>query len=180
MQFKQAQHNMHISYLGGATGVLVSGLVWCIAGLVGLFFSAQASMLTLFFGGMLIFPLSILLAKLFKRSGKHSKDNPLGKLAIESTIILFVGLFIAFTVASIYVAWFYPIMLLMIGVRYLIFTTLYGSKIYWALGASLMLVGALCIVLNAEFATGAVLGGVIELIFALLIFNQGRQLTTAS
>ena len=107
MKFEDAQQNMNLAYFGGGTGVLVSGLVWCIAGFVALLHSNQSSMLTLFFGGM----------------------------------------FIAFYVAKLQAEWFYSIMLMIIGVRYLVFNTLYGMKVYWILGASLMFFGMLCIVL---------------------------------
>ena len=91
MNFDLAQKDMNTAYFGGGAGVLVSGLIWCLAGITALLYSAQSSMLVLFFGGMLIHPLALLLAKLLKRSAKHQPDNPLGKLALESTIILFVG-----------------------------------------------------------------------------------------
>jgi len=174
MKIEYAQQDMNSSYFGGGAGVLVSGLVWCVAGLVGLFYSNQSSMLTLFFGGMLIHPLAILLVKALKRSGSHDPKNPLGKLALESTIILFVGLFIAFCVAQLKNEWFYPIMLMIIGVRYLVFNTLYGAKVYWVLGALLMFLGMLCILLGANFVTGAFIGGIIEVLFSLVILNQSK------
>ncbi|TGE85210.1 hypothetical protein C7Y70_02410 [Pseudoalteromonas sp. KS88] len=176
MKFEDAQKDMNLSYFGGGTGVLVSGLVWCIAGSIALLYSNQSSMLALFFGGMFIHPLAMLLSKVLKRPGSHDPKNPLGKLALESTIILFVGLFLAFYVAKLQVEWFYPIMLMIIGVRYLVFHTLYGIKTYWVLGILLMLSGMLCILLNANFVIGAFIGGVTEVIFALVIFSQTRGL----
>jgi hypothetical protein len=175
MKFEDAQKDMNFAYIGGGTGVLVSGLVWCIAGLVGLLHTNQYSMLTLFFGGMFIFPLSMLLAKILKRPGNHDPRNPLSKLALESTILLFVGLFLAFTVARLQIEWFYPIMLLTIGVRYLLFNTLYGLKIYWLLGALLMFSGAACIVFNAEFIMGAFVGGITEILFSVIILNHSKK-----
>ncbi len=175
MNFAAAQKDMRQAYFNGGTGVLVSGLVWSVAGVVALFYSNQTSMLTLFFGGMLIHPLGLLMAKLLNRSGKHQADNPLAKLALESTVILFVGLFLAFVVARVQVDWFYPIMLLTIGVRYLLFNTLYGAKIYWLLGMVLMVSGALCIVLQADFMLGAFIGGVTEIIFAVIILVQAKN-----
>ncbi len=174
MKFEEAQKDMNISYFGGATGVFVSGLIWCISGFVALLYSNQSSMLTLFFGGMFIHPLAMLLAKKLKRPGNHKPENPLGKLALESTIILFVGLFLAFYVATLKIEWFYPIMLMIIGVRYLIFNTLYAAKIYWVLGALLIFSGMLCILLGADFVIGAFIGGGTELIFSLIIFNQSK------
>jgi hypothetical protein len=176
MKFEDAQKDMNFSYFGGANGVLVSGLVWCIAGSVALLYSTQLSMLVLFFGGMFIHPLAILFSKMLKRSGSHHPKNPLGKLALESTIILFVGLFLAFYVAKLQIEWFFPIMLMTIGVRYLIFNTLYGNKTYWLLGALLMFSGMLCILLAANFVIGAFIGGVTEIVFALVILNQAKTL----
>ncbi|NMP32002.1 hypothetical protein HII17_10525 [Thalassotalea sp. M1531] len=176
MNIEQAQKDMSYAYFGGATGVLVSGLVWCIAGTVALTMTHLASMFTLFIGGMFIHPLAMLLSKLLNRPGNHDARNPLGKLALESTVILFVGLFIAFFVAKHQIEWFYPIMLLSIGVRYLIFNTLYGAKVYWLLGVILMISGVLCILLDANFAVGAFIGGITEVLVSLIIFTQSKEL----
>jgi cell division protein FtsX len=133
-------------------------------------------MFTLFIGGMFIHPLAMLLSKALKRPGKHDPQNPLGKLALESTIIVFVGLFLAFYVSKLQIEWFYPIMLMIIGVRYLIFQTIYGSKLYWALGAVLTLAGVYCILLGASFLIGAFIGGLTEILFAFAILHQSRKL----
>jgi len=174
LKFYDAQKDMNASYLGGGTGVLISGIIWCVAGIVALIHSNQFSMLTLFFGGMFIHPLAVILSKMLKRSGKHHPENPLGKLALESTIILFVGLFLAFYVAKLHLEWFYPIMLMAIGVRYLIFNTLYGTRIYWTLGTVLMMSGMVCILLGANFVIGAFIGGFTEIIFSLAILRKSK------
>ncbi len=160
---------MKFSYFGGAPGVLVSGIVWILSGVVAILGSNQTSMLVLFFGGMLIHPLSILLAKSLGRTGKHASENPLGMLALESTGLLFIGLFIAFTIAKVEADWFYPVMLLTIGGRYLVFSTLYGDRLYWYLGGLLALSGVLCIQLNAPFFVGAFIGGFLEVIFSVFL-----------
>ena len=46
MNFKDAQKDMNFSYFAGAPGVLVSGLVWCIAAFVALLYSNQLSIFT--------------------------------------------------------------------------------------------------------------------------------------
>ena len=51
MIFDDAQKNMNDAYFGGGTGVLASGLIWSVAGIVAVYSSPQTSMLTLFFGG---------------------------------------------------------------------------------------------------------------------------------
>jgi len=132
MDINEAQKDMHLSYLGGGAGVLASGLIWLITGAVAFYYTKQTTILIFFLGGMLIHPLGIVISKLFNRSGQHKKDNPLAKLALESTLILFVGLFVAYSIFQIKTDWFFPIMLMMIGVRYLLFQSIYGMKIFWA------------------------------------------------
>ena len=180
MQFEHAQKDMNNAYLGGATGALISGLVWTGAGFTAMLYSNLASILFLFFGGMFIFPLSMLLSKALKRTGNHTSNNPLGKLALESTMLIFIGLFLAYSVWQIQPAWFYPIMLLIIGGRYLMFNTLYGAKTYWALGGVLIVCGASCIIFGAPFVTGAFLGGAIEVAFAFFIFNANARIKEVS
>ena len=48
MIFDDAQKNMNDAYFGGGTGVLASGLIWSVAGIVAVYSSPQTSMLTLF------------------------------------------------------------------------------------------------------------------------------------
>ena len=177
MDFKIAQNDMRYAYFGGGTGVFASGLIWCIAGISALLYSNDISMWTLFFGGMFIHPLGMLFSKLLKRLGTHKSNNPLAVLALEGTIILFVGLFLAFFVAKHQVEWFYPIMLMAIGVRYLTFNTLYGAKTYWFLGLILILSGMLCIMLDTQFVTGAFIGGITEILLSILIMYQARKTT---
>jgi len=116
---------------------------------------------------MLIHPLGIVLSKLFNRSGQHSKNNPFGKLAMESTILLFVGLFLSYSIYQIKPEWFFPIMLLTIGSRYLVFQSIYGLKIFWILGSILILLGFLSIMMKVNFYLPAIFGGLIEIAFGI-------------
>ncbi|WP_100643714.1 DUF7010 family protein [Alteromonas facilis] len=172
MEFTAAQDDMKRAYAGGSTGVLASGMVWTIAAITGLVQAPFASMLVLFFGGMLIFPLSVLLAKILGRSGRHASDNPLRFLAIETLAILFAGLLLAFYFANIAHQYFYPIMLITIGIRYIVFQSLYGEKLYWVLGALLTVSGVASLLLNAPFIIGAFIGGGCELLFALMLLRK--------
>lgn len=68
MEFADLQRDMRRAYVNGGIGVLVSGIVWIVAGLVSQNITLKAGMAALFFGGMAIHPLSLLLEKLtFKR-----------------------------------------------------------------------------------------------------------------
>jgi len=169
MNFIEAQEDMCKSYFGGGPGAFASGVIWLTAGITSLISTEQLSVLIFFFGGMLIHPLGIILSKALKRSGKHKKDNPLSSLALESTILLFIGLFIAYSVLKIRPEWFFSIMVLIIGGRYLIFSSIYGMRIYWAFGATLILAGVGGFLLDLPFYLIGILGGVIEILFSFLI-----------
>lgn len=171
MTIEEAQADMRKSYYGGSTGMIASGIIWLMAGVAALMSTKQISVLLFFIGGMLIHPLGILLSKALKRSGKHKKDNPLSILAIESTVLLFIGLFIAYAILQVHSNWFFPIMLLIIGGRYVIFSSIYGMRIYWILGLTLITVGILFFFISDRFYPGALLGGSIEVIFAIIIFK---------
>ena len=121
MTADQAQHDMRLSYFSGAPGMLASALAWVVAGVVALQVSASSAVLALFAGGMLIHPVGVLLCKALGRTGKHTKGNPLGALALESTGWLLLCLPIAYAVSQFNVKWFFPAMLFVIGGRYLTF-----------------------------------------------------------
>lgn len=176
MDFMQSQKDMNSSYVGGSTGAMASGLVWVMAGIVGITVSTIASMYTLFIGGMFIFPISVIFSKLLSASGKHSSDNVLRHLAVETLPILFAGLLIAFYVAQFKIELFFPIMLLAIGTRYFVFQTLYSLKEYWFLGALLVVAGIACPILELPFIIGAFIGGILEIAFAFIIFKKSKAI----
>ncbi|MCM4166097.1 hypothetical protein KCTC52924_03011 [Arenibacter antarcticus] len=175
MKFIQAQEDMRKSYFGGGPGALASGLVWLTAGITALVSTQQISVLLFFFGGMLIHPMGIMLSKLLKRSGKHIKGNPLSYLALESTFLLFIGLFIAYLVLQIRPNYFFSIMILIIGARYLVFSTIYGMRIYWVFGATLIISGFIGILFNTPFHLIALIGGIIEILFSFIILYLEKR-----
>ncbi len=164
-----AQQDMREAYADGATGALASATAWLVAAVVTAFSGPEAGVVTLFFGGMLIFPASVLSSKAMGRSGQHSKDNPLGPLAIQGTIWMVLSIFIAVGISITRVEWFFPAMLLIIGGRYLTFVTLYGLRVYWVFGAALVAAGALLVILEAPAIAGAYAGALTEYAFGIAI-----------
>jgi hypothetical protein len=166
---------MRISYFGGAPGVLASALAWFAAGMVAHNNSPKIAVLVLFIGGMFIFPVSVLFTKVLGRSGVHAPENKLGTLTLEGTFQLILCLPLAYVVSLYRLGWFFPAMLLVIGGRYLTFSTLYGSRWYWACGITLALAGFLLVMINASPSTGAFTGALIETVFSVLIFFAVRR-----
>jgi hypothetical protein len=173
--FVDAQRDMRFGYFGGAPGVLVSAIAWLAAALVAKVVSPASAVWALFIGGMFIFPASVLLTKLLGRPGKHSRRNPLGTLAMEGTILLVLALPLALVVSLYRIEWFFPAMLLVIGGRYFTFATLYGTRMYWALGGILVIAAFVLVTTRMPPVVGALTGGLIEIVFAAALFAARRD-----
>ncbi|MGN7513449.1 MAG: DUF7010 family protein [Allomuricauda sp.] len=173
-----AQSDLRQGYADGALGVLASGSVWLAAALVAIFISSQTAIWTLFFGGMLIHPIGLLLAKLIGVPGSHSKQNPLGKLTMEGTIFMLMCIPLALLLSLQNHAWFFQGMLLIIGGRYLTFSTLYGIKTYWVLGGLLGVAAIILFYLKVSSGFSALAGSIIEVGFSIFLFltYKKRQL----
>jgi hypothetical protein len=170
-----AQRDMRHGYYGGAPGVLASASAWCAAGVVAIMLSPKHGVLALFLGGMFIHPVGMLIAKALGRPGGHTRGNPLGALALESTVLMLLCLPLAYAISIDRLDWFFPAMLLVIGGRYLVFRTIYGARVYWVLGASLASAAFVLVALRASPAVGAFVGAGIELVFAIAIFAISRR-----
>lgn len=170
-----AQADLRKGYADGALGVLASGTVWMAAALVAFLVSSQTAIWTLFFGGMLIHPLGLLMAKLVGVPGNHSKQNPLGKLIMEGTIFMLMCIPLALLLSLQNHAWFFQGMLLIIGGRYLTFATLYGIKTYWILGAVLGAAAFALFFFNGNPAISALSGSMIEIGFGIFLFLSYKK-----
>ncbi len=166
---------MRHAYFGGAPGMLTSALVWMTAGVVALRQTPERAVWALFIGGMLIHPLSVLLTKALGRSGVHSRHNPLGTLALATTFWMILCLPLAYGVSLQRIEWFFPAMLLVIGGRYLTFSTVFGARIYWLCGGALAIAGYAVAATKASPVIGAFTGAAIEAAFAVVIFASARR-----
>ena len=170
-----AQHDLSRAYAGGAPGVLVSGLVWLIAGAVWQLYGTMAAFAALFVGGMAIHPLGLLIERIAFRAPKASIGKPLEALAIEATIPLFVGVLIAWVLLVRAPDLAIPVFAAIVGARYFLFRTLYGDIAYWALGGAILLIAG-----PALFGIGLPLNigfliGLVELIAAAVILRRWRS-----
>lgn len=166
---------MRCAYYGGATGLAVSATAWLAAAIVAVQGAPLTAVLTLYGAGMLIHPVGVLVDKALGRSGGHAKDNPLGPLALESLFVMLLFMPVAYVVFLYQPHLFFPTMLVIIGARYLLFTTLYGLRTYWICGAVLAGSGYALAINNAPFWLGAWVGSGIEYLFAVVVFWQARK-----
>lgn len=124
MNILDAQREMRAAFLGGFAGQLVSGLIWLAAAAVSLWVTPYYGMALLFFGSMLIFPLTQATLRLIGRPAKVSPDN--GLWALGSQVAFIVPLnFLLVGAATLYrETWFFPAAMVVVGAHYLPFITL--------------------------------------------------------
>ncbi len=160
MTIDEAQADNRRSYGGGGIGMVVSGSVWLVSAFVVSRQGIGPGFVALFFGGMLIFPVSTLAERLLLKRPKPSPDNPLGLLALESTIAMIGCLIAAWLFLPFRPNFVFPIAAVAVGLHYLAFKTVYGDGTYWLLGALMALVGFAGLYISALGA------GVLALIIA--------------
>lgn len=170
MQIEDAQRDMRRAYLGGGPGAIVSALVWLVAAFVAARQGIAPGFTALFFGGMLIFPISLIICRHFLRAKKEVNGNPLGLIALESTVAMIGGLLAAWLFIGFKPALVFPIAAIAVGTHYAVFKTLYGDPTYWVLAAAVTGVGVFSIFGSAQTPGGLALAvGVIELVFGGLL-----------
>lgn len=171
---KQAQADMREGYYSGAAGILASALAWSVAAGTAAMVSPEKAIWALLVGGALIHPVGLLFCRLLGAPGRHAKGNPLGLLAGASTFWLIFSLPLAYGLGLQQSAWFFVAMLLVIGGRYLVFGTLFGMHLYWALGLALAGAGFALAWLGATAVMVVAAGAAIEVGFGLACVVQHR------
>lgn len=169
-----AQRDLAQAYAGGGPGVLVSGLVWLIAGAVWQLHGVNAAFAALFFGGMAIHPLGVLIERLAFRAPKATVGKPLETLAIEATIPLFVGVMIAWVLLVRAPDLAIPVFAAIVGARYFLFRTMYGEITYWVVGGAILAVAGIAMFgISVPLNLGYVVG-IVELAAAAIILQRWR------
>lgn len=172
---EEQQHEMRHAYYDGAPGVLVSGLVWMAAALVCYQLGINKAVWTLLIGGALIYPITAIVTKAIGRPAKTSKANSLNQLVMASTIWLILCCAMAYGLFLFKPALFFPAMMATIGSRYLIFASIYGRSIFWAMGVSLIVAANLVFFSAVTPVVAAGIGGFIEILFAFLVFSKDSK-----
>jgi hypothetical protein len=167
---QDAQSDMRNGYGYGSIGVFISGIVWITTSLIVNYYSSQKGIWALIIGGMFIFPLATLIGKLIGIKGAHNKSNPFGKLGMEGTIWMIMCIPLAYGLSLVKVEWFFQGMLMIIAGRYLTFVSIYGLRIYWILGSILGLTAYALYKIEAGAFISALAGGLIEVIFGIIIY----------
>lgn len=174
MQLTEAQADLRRAYVDGGPGVVISGLVWVTAAFVQARSGIGTAFAVLFFGGMFIYPVSLLIDRAVLRRSAESPDNPLGKLVLEGTIAMIGGLFAAWLFLPHDPALVMPLAAVAVGTHYFAFRTAYGMGVFWVLGAVVTGLGVGAVYGAVPLPGGLVLTvGVVEIVFGLGLAGRG-------
>ena len=176
MQTTEAQADLRRAYLDAGPGTIISGLVWAAAAVADARSGIRTGFVVLFFGGMLIFPLSLLVNRVLLRRAAESPDNPFGKLVLESTIAMLAGFLPAWLFLETAPALVMPLAALAVGAHYFAFRTAYGLSIFWILGALLMVMSVAAIYRMLPFPGLFVLAiAVVEILFGMFLMMRALR-----
>ncbi|MGV8969956.1 MAG: DUF7010 family protein [Microbacteriaceae bacterium] len=173
MTIAEAQADVRRIYRGGYTGPLISAIIWAAANTLYFAVSPSVAMATLFFGGMLIFPLSALILKVMTGTSGLPTGHPSIGLAMQSAFTVPLGLLVAIALGSYAPELFFPASLIIVGAHYLTFMSLYGMKTYAVIAGLLVVLGITAMFFVPEL--GPVSGWIGAGVFGLFIPILYRQ-----
>ena len=177
MIIAEAQQDNRRAYVGGGPGAFISGMLWLTSAVVLKQRGVGSAFAFLFFGGMLIFPLSQVVSRLLFKRSPASKNNQLGRVALESTIAMIGGLFAAWLFLPSRPAYVFPLAAIAIGTHYAAFRTVYGDTLFWALAGLITAVGVFDILGYLRLPGGPAFAvGVLELVFGILLTARDKGL----
>jgi hypothetical protein len=175
MTITEAQSDVRRIYRGGYSGPLVSAILWAAANTVYFLVSPGAAMAALFFGGMLIFPLSAVILKLMPGEGALPKGHPSTGLAMQSAFTVPLGLLVAVALGSYAPELFFPASLIIVGAHYLTFISLYGMKSFAVIAGALVLVGTIALFFAPAIApVSGWIGAGIFAVFVPVLYRAGK------
>jgi len=169
MHITDAQRDVRTVFLGGFAGQLVSGAVWLLSAALATWHSPRSAIMTLVFGGMLIFPLTLLLLRTMGRPFGLPKGHPMNALGRQVAFLVPLSLPLVGAATLLRQNWFYPACMLVVGAHYLPFIFLYGMWQFGFLAASLIGAGiAFAFCLPSSFSVGGWFTALALFVFALV------------
>ena len=155
MDISDAQRDVRTVFVGGFAGQLVSGAVWLVSAALATWHSQRAAIEVLVFGGVFIFPLTLLLLRLMGRPSGLPKGHPMNALGMQVAFLVPLSLPLIGAATLYRQNWFYPAFMIVVGSHYLPFIFLYGMRQFGILAASLIGAGiAIALYLPPAFSAG--------------------------
>lgn len=141
MQIAAAQAELRESYVRGGPGAIVSALVWLVAAVTASASGIERGFVALFFGGVLISPVSALIVRKVLRRGPPSPENPGGLTVMETVFPMIGGFLAAWMILPYRPDFVFPLCAIAVGAHYFGFRTAYGDFAYWTVASALCAAG---------------------------------------
>ena len=175
MNISDAQRDVRTVFLGGFAGQLVSSAVWCVSAALATWHSSRSAIYALVFGGMLIFPATLLLLRMIGPSvpgskGGLPKGHPMNALGMQVAFTVPLSLPLAGAATLFRHNWFYPACMVIVGAHYIPFIFMYGMWQFGVLAATLLGAGlAIALYLpSASFSLGGWFTALVLFLFAFV------------
>jgi hypothetical protein len=170
VELKTAQQDIQTTFLRGAVGQTVSGLIWLTSAALGTWVGERPAIITLVIGGMFIFPLTQLGLRLLGHTSSLPAKHPMNALAMQVAFMVPLNMLLVAPAAWYNINWFYPAFMLIVGTHYLPFIFLYGMWEFAVL-AVLLIFGSVGIALYLpdSFAIGGWFTAIVLLLFAVWV-----------
>ena len=133
MDITDAQRDVRTTFVGGFAGQLVSSAIWFASAALATWHSQRSAIYALVFGGMLIFPATLLLLRSMGRPGGLPKGHPMNALGMQVAFIVPASLPVVAGATLYRHNWFYPACMIIVGAHYFPFIFMYGM---WQFGIS--------------------------------------------
>lgn len=181
MEICEAQREVRACYAGGFWGQLIASLIWLLGAALGTWSTPKTAILTVVVAGFFLFPLTRLAVSLSGTGGLIRKENPFNRLGMQVALVLPFSMLLLVPVAEYRLNWFFPALMILLGAHYLPFATLYGMRMFLALGGALMALGVVAaLYFSHSFSVGAWSAGVTLLVFAFVGRAASRQRSSSS
>jgi hypothetical protein len=141
MEIGAAQADLRASYVRGGPGAIVSGVVWLIAAITASASGVERGFVTLFFGGILIYPISTLIVRRVLRRSAPAPGNPGGLTVIETVFPMIGGFLAAWLILPYRPDFVFPLCAIAVGAHYFGFRSAYGDNAYWFIASALCVAG---------------------------------------
>jgi hypothetical protein len=108
MIVEDAQRDVRSVFMGGLVGQLVSGVLWLLSAGISTWVSTRSGIAVLCLGGVLIYPVTVLVLRMMGRSTALRANNPLSDLAMQISFTIPLGLPLVGAATLYHLNWFYP------------------------------------------------------------------------
>jgi hypothetical protein len=181
MKLTAARADLRKAHIGGAAGVLVSGLVWLLTGLVWMATGPGKALIVLFIGGMAIAPVAELLSRRWFKAPKASTGKRLELVGLITVPIILAGFYFGWRWYGLESPKTIAVVAVAVGLRYLTFPAMFGGASFWILGAQFIGFGTLALMAWPVPALNlAAIVGLCELATAALLYRVWTGNSAAS